>query len=71
MNEDLNKALILLAVAIAPIIIGTGLWVFGIFRKNKKVRHQGFLMMMTSLILIFMLLGTLAVVLLYMYFANR
>lgn len=71
MDPDLIKFAVLLFLAVAPVFIGMGLWIYGRVKNKKKLRHNGFIMMMLSLLLIFLLLFTVGATFFYIYLINR
>ncbi|MDD2393376.1 MAG: hypothetical protein PHN99_00200 [Eubacteriales bacterium] len=61
----------LLFFTVAPVFIGMGVWIYGRVKNKKKLRHNGFIMMMLSLLIIFLLIFTVGAVFFYMYLINR
>ncbi|MHB1483183.1 MAG: hypothetical protein ACYCYI_00830 [Saccharofermentanales bacterium] len=60
-----------LIFSVLPIFIGFGAWMLGRYKHNRKLRHNGFIMMMISLLLIFIILFTLAASLFYTYLVSN
>ncbi len=61
------KIYILLFLTVAPIFWGFGLWIYGRAKGNRKMRHNGFIMMMLSFLLIFLVVFTIGATLFYLY----
>lgn len=61
----------LLFLTVAPFFIGLGFWIYGKVKNKKKLRHNGFIMMMLQLLLVFLFVFTIGAVFLYMYLMNR
>lgn len=60
-----------LIFSVLPIFIGFGAWMTGRHKKNKKLKHNGFIMMMISLLLLFILAFTIGATLFYTYLISR
>jgi len=69
--SDALKLIGLLFFTVAPVFIGMGIWVYGRVKNKKKLRHNGFIMMMLSLLIIFLLIFTIGATLLYLYLINN
>ena len=61
------KLIILALLSLGPIFIGMGVWIYGIVKNKKKVRHNGFIMMMLSILIVFIFLFTIGAALFYLY----
>lgn len=60
-----------LIFSVAPVFIGLTLWLVGRKKKNKKLRHNGFMMMMLSLLLIFIFVFTIAATIFYAWLISK
>lgn len=65
------KIYALLFLTVAPIFWGLGMWIYGIRKGKKKIRHNGFIMMMLSLVLIFLVLFTVGATIFYLYLTSK
>ena len=61
---------ILIFLTVAPIFWGMGMWIYGRRTGKKKLRHNGFIMMMLSLLLVFLVLFTLGATIFYLYLTS-
>lgn len=60
-----------LLFTVSPIFIGLAFWIIGRKKKNKKMRHNGFMMMMLSLLLIFIFVFTIAATIFYTWLISK
>ncbi len=57
--------------SISPIFIGLAFWIIGRAKNNKKMRHNGFVIMMLSLLIIAVFVFSIAATLFYTYLVNK
>jgi hypothetical protein len=62
---------LLLFFSLAPIVLGFVLWIYGRKKKNKKLRHNGFMMMMLSLLIVFIFVFTIGATIFYIYIISK
>ncbi len=60
-----------LIFSVSPIFIGMAIWLIGINKKNKKMRHNGFMMMMLSLLIIFIFAFTIFATVFYAWLISK
>lgn len=57
----------LIFFSVAPIFLGLGFWIYGRAKGKKNIRHNGFIIMMISLVFIFLMLFTVFASIFYLY----